>query len=101
MNIKESVLEMDRIYAEKQGTEPVDDIQDLVIIFLTEFQLFDMCKYVSEDDEWVTFIMLPPEKLLSSEIMTLKKSIIDSFGISYNGIQKEIRPKIESDGLYQ
>lgn len=103
MNIKERILEMNEFYASDQECELVEDIKDIKLTFLIQFQLFEPCRYVGEDDEWITFILLPPNEELGSQIMSLKKSEIVSFGIcnEKNLLELEIKPKMESDGLYQ
>lgn len=104
MNIKEKILEMDKQFAKEFSREPAESIEDLSLTFIIKFQLFEPCKYVSEDDEWVTFFILPPDDALESQIMTIKKESIISFGIlnenniaELNNLIKEIEP----DSLYQ
>ena len=103
MNIKERILEMDKIYAEENNTEPAENIEDLLLTLIVKFQLFEPCKYISEDEEWITFILVPPNDTLGSQIMTLKKSEIISYGIcnEKNIAEMEIKPKMESESLYQ
>lgn len=104
MNVKEKILEMDKQFASECSRDPVENIEDLSLSFIIKFQLFEPCKYVSEDDEWLTFMILPPEEILECQIMTLKKDEIISFGIlneknlaEINNMLKEIEP----ESLYQ
>lgn len=104
MNIKERILEMDRQLADIQETEPSQDIEDLLLAFLFKITAFEPCKYVSEDEEWITILLLPPDESLESQIMTLRKSEIISFGIvneknldEINNFNQQVNP----ESLYQ
>ena len=104
MNYKEKFLEMEKEFAKESSRDPIDNIQDLKITFIFKFQIFEPCKYISEDEEWITFLILPPDDSLEGQIMSLRKAEIVSFGIlnehniaELDNIVKEIEP----ESLYQ
>ena len=103
MNIKERIMEMNKIFAEDSGSEPAKSIDELLLTFVVKFPMFEPCKYVSEDEEWVTFIIQIPDESIGNQIMTLKKSEIVSFGIcnEKNLVVMDHTPKIEPESLYQ
>ena len=51
MNIKENIMEMNRAYASQMDVEPAESIDDILLTFLVNLQVFDSCRYISEDDE--------------------------------------------------
>lgn len=104
MNYKEKFLEMEREFAREYSREPIDDISEMKLTFFFKFQIFEPCKYVSEDDEWITFLILPPDDSLESQIMSLRKDEIVSFGILNENNLAEINntvTEIEPESLYQ
>ena len=103
MNIKENILEMDKIYASENDEDPCEKIEDLFLTFIAKFQIFEPSKYISEDDDWVTFILTPPDDSLESQIMKLRKEEILGYGICRinNFTSSSSKPKVESDALYQ
>lgn len=104
MNFKERLLEMEKEFAKESSRQPNENIEDLLLSFIFKFQLFEPCKYVSEDDDWITFLVLPPDDILESQIMSLKKDEIVSFGIlNENNILElsDLAPQVDSESLYQ
>ena len=104
MNFKERLLEMENEFAKESSRKPNENIEDLLLSFIFKFQLFEPCKYVSEDDDWITFLILPPDDILESQIMSLKKDEIVSFGIlNENNILElsDLAPQVDSESLYQ
>lgn len=104
MNYKEKFLEMEREFAKETSRDQIDDIKELKLTFIFKFQIFEPCKYVSEDDEWITFLILPPDDSLESQIMSLRKDEIVSFGILNENNLAEINntvTEIEPESLYQ
>ena len=97
MNLKERILEL-----HKESVEDLKEIDDLLITIIVKFHVFEPCRYLSEDDEWVNFLLLPPVDDLPPQAMSLKKSEILSFGIiNETDIEHfDFTPKIDS-GLYQ
>lgn len=73
MIIKDKILELDQLYAKENDSQPIGNIEDILISFLLKYQLLEPCKYIKEDDEWVTFIILSPDESFDSQILTLKK----------------------------
>ena len=104
MNYKEKFLEMEREFAREYSRDPIDDISEMKLTFFFKFQIFEPCKYVSEDDEWITFLILPPDDTLESQIMSLRKEEIVSFGIlNENNLAEtsNVVTEIEPESLYQ
>jgi len=103
MNIKENIMEMNRAYASQMDVEPAESIDDILLTFLVNLQVFDSCRYISEDDEWITFIMIPQDENLGEQIMSLRKSEIHCYGIcnEKNLVDYDMKPKGESESLYQ
>ena len=103
MDIKSRILEMNKVYCEKYDLKASDDIDDLLIALITKFQLFEPCSYVSEDEDWITFIIVPQDESLGNQIMTLRKDEIISYGIcnEKNISADDTAPKNESESLYQ
>ena len=104
MNYKEKFLEMEREFAKESSRDPIENIQDLKLTFIFKFQLFEPCKYISEDEEWITFLIMPPDEALESQIMSLRKDEIVSFGIlnEHNLAEMEnVVEEIEPESLYQ
>ena len=104
MNYKEKFLEMEREFAREYSRDPIEDIGEMKLTFFFKFQIFEPCKYVSEDDEWITFLILPPDDTLESQIMSLRKEEIVSFGIlNENNLAEtnNVVTEIEPESLYQ
>ena len=69
---------------------------------MTKFQLFEPCKYLSEDDEWISVSMISLEDNNISQALNIKKGEITTFGIfNREEIELNLAPQKESDGLYQ
>ena len=104
MNFREKILEMEKQFAKESSRDSRENIEDLLITFIFKFQIFEPCKYISEDEEWITFLILPPEDSLESQIMSLRKDEIVSFGIINEKNLDEmssIIEEIEPESLYQ
>lgn len=104
MNIKEKFLEMEKQFAKESSREPVENVEDLLVTFIFKFQFFEPCKYLSEDDEWVTFMLIPANEVMGSQVMTLRKSEIVSFGVlDGKSLERldELINEIEPESLYQ
>ncbi len=76
MNIKDRILELNR-----QCTNENAQITDLLLTLMTRFQLFEPCRYISEDDEWISISMISIEDDNLSQAMSIRKSEITMFGI--------------------
>ena len=81
MNVKDMILGLNREYCEKLNIEWVDDMDELLLTVLTKYQLFEPCRYLSEDEEWLNVAMISVEATEMSQAMTLKKSEITALGI--------------------
>lgn len=104
MNCKEKILDMERAFAKEYSREATESIEDLSITFIFKFQVFEPCKYLYEDEEWVTFLIVPPDESVESQIMTLRKDEIVSFGILNEQNLAEYTQVIEAvepEDLYQ
>ena len=104
MNYKERLLALEKEFATQNSRDAKENIEDLKLTFIFRFHLFEPCQYVSEDEEWLTFLILPPDESLESQIMTLKKDEVISFGIlSDNNIDEitNLVKQIEPDSLNQ
>lgn len=104
MNFKERFLEMERQFAKECNREAKENVEDLLITFIFKFQIFEPCKYVSEDDEYLTFILKPGSEIFESQIMTVRKDEIVSFGIldeNEMAAIDEFMKEIEPETLYQ
>lgn len=96
MNVRERILELNR-----QNTGEDADINELLLIVMTKFQLFEPCLYLSEDDDWLNMSMVSIEDENITQAMTVKKSEISMLGI-FNREEIELNiPKTDSEAFYQ
>ena len=98
------ILNMEKAFASEYSREPTEKIEDLSLTFIFKFQVFEPCKYVSEDEDWITFLIVPPDESVESQIMSLRKDEIVSFGIlNEKNLAEftEIANEIEPESLYQ
>ena len=78
------------------------DINEMLLTIVTRFQLFEPCRYLSEDEEWVDVDIVSLESNGSSQPLCIKKSEITSFGIfNREEIEIEVVPQKGSEDLYQ
>lgn len=97
MNVKDRIITLN-----EQHTGETADIEDLLLTIVTKFQLFEPCKYLSEDDEWISVSMISLEDNNISQALNIKKGEITTFGIfNPEEIELNLAPQKESDGLYQ
>lgn len=97
MNVKDRIITLN-----EQHTGETADIEDLLLTIVTKFQLFEPCKYLSEDDEWISVSMISLEDNNISQALNIKKGEITTFGIfNREEIEPNLAPQKESDGLYQ
>ena len=97
MNVKDRIITLN-----EQHTGETADIEDLLLTIVTKFQLFEPCKYLSEDDEWISVSMISLEDNNISQALNIKKVEITTFGIfNREEIELNLAPQKESDGLYQ
>lgn len=96
MNIKDKVLQLNQQYKSDKT-----DINELLLTIITKYQLFEPCRYLAEDDEWVNVAMISIEDENVAQAMSIRKSEIVMFGI-FNREEIEIaEPKTESEVFYQ
>ncbi len=97
MNVKQRILELNTQYTGQSA-----DIDDLLLTFLTQFQLFEPCRYLSEDDEWVNLVMISPDDSNMSQALSIRKNQIVTFGIfNQDEIELNVVPQTDSEDLYQ
>lgn len=105
MNFKDKFLEMEKQFAKETSREPKENVEDLLLTFIFKFQFFEPCKYISEDDEWITFLLKPANDIMESQIMTVRKMEVVSFGILDENNVAELNSLINNDNqpesLYQ
>ena len=104
MNFKEKILDMEKAFAKEYSRDATENVEDLSITFIFKFQVFEPCKYVSEDEDWITFLIVPPDESIESQIMSLRKDEIVSFGIiNEKNLAEfaEVVQEIEPERLYQ
>lgn len=97
MNVKERILNLNQEHTDESG-----DINDLLLTIITKFQLFEPCRYLSEDEEWINVALISLEDNSVSQALSVKKSEITTFGIfNREDIEVNISPQNESQELYQ
>ena len=102
MNIKEMILNLNNEYSEQLKKDSVEDIDELLLTIITKFQLFEPCKYLSENDEWINVAMISIEDPEISQAMTIKKCEITTLGIfNREEIELNLQPQKGSEDLYQ
>ena len=102
MNMKEMVLSLNKEYCERFAREDTGDINDLLLTIITKFQMFEPCKYLSEDDEWLNVVILSIENPEVSQAMTIRKSEITTCGIfNIEDMDVDFSPQKGSEDLYQ
>lgn len=96
MNIRQRTIDLKRQY---DGEEI--SIDDVLLTIVTKFQLFEPCKYLTEDEEWINVAMMSIEDEDVAQVMSIRKSEITMFGI-FNRDEIEIAiPKNETEVFYQ
>lgn len=97
MNIEERILQLNL----KHANENVE-INDLLLTIVTKFQLFEPCRYLSEDDEWVNVSLISLENNDMAQALSIRKSEITTFGIfNREEIELNLEPQKGSEDLYQ
>ncbi|WP_295602867.1 hypothetical protein [uncultured Methanobrevibacter sp.] len=97
MNVKDKIIELNRLHL---GEEL--DIDDALLTIITKFQLFEPCRYLSEDEEWLNVAIISIEDNNISQPLTVRKSEITTFGIfNREEIELNLNPQQGSEDLYQ
>lgn len=96
MNIKDRILQLNL-----EHTGETCDIGDVLLTLISKFQLFEPCRYLSEDDDWLNVAMVSLENEDVSQPMSILKSEITAFGV-FNRDDSDISvPQKGSEDLYQ
>ncbi len=96
MNIRDKVAEL----AMQHSGEKVN-MDETLLTIITRYQLFEPCRYLGEDDEWVNVAMVSFENDNVAQAMSIKKSEIVMFAI-YNPEEVEITlPQSDPEVFYQ
>ena len=97
MNIEERILQLNLEHANENV-----EINDLLLTIVTKFQLFEPCRYLSEDDEWVNVSLISIENNDMAQALSIRKSEITTFGIfNREEIELNLEPQKGSEDLYQ
>ncbi|WP_298522479.1 hypothetical protein [uncultured Methanobrevibacter sp.] len=77
------------------------NMDETLLTIITRYQLFEPCRYLGEDDEWVNVAMVSFENDNVAQAMSIKKSEIVMFAI-YNPEEVEITlPQSDPEVFYQ
>jgi len=102
MNIKERLIELNHEYSKKMDKKFNEDIDELLLTIISKFQLFEPCRYLSEDEEWLNVAMISLGDEDMSQPLSIKKSEITTFGVfNPDELEVEFSPQKESQDLYQ
>ena len=100
MNVKERILSLT-----KELTNETADINNLLILVVTKFQVFEPCVYLSEDDEWLEVAMISMETNNIAQALCIKKCEITTLGIFNKPPATEAEEPVPQEGseedLYQ
>lgn len=97
MNIEERILQLNLEHANENV-----EINDLLLTIVTKFQLFEPCRYLSEDDEWINVSLISLENNDMAQALSIRKSEITTFGIfNREEIELNLEPQKGSEDLYQ
>lgn len=97
MNIKDRIIELNRQHADEEIK-----IEDALLTIITKFQLFEPCRYLSEDEDWVNVAIISIENNSISQPLCIRKSEITTFGIfNREEVELNISPQQGSEDLYQ
>jgi hypothetical protein len=96
MDIKDNVIELNRQFAG-------EDIQitDVLLTIITRYQLFEPCRYLGEDDEWINIAMISIENESIAQPMSIRKSEIVMFGIFNREEVEIVVPETNPEDFYQ
>lgn len=100
MNVKAQILSMDKFLVDHKYIEEeeyVSNIEELLLTIETTTAIYNMCCYLYEDCDWVTFLVLVNGY---TQCTSIKKSEIITIGI-YNGLDQKETPKPEKLNIYQ
>ncbi len=96
MNIKERIIQLNF-----EQTGNTIEINDVLLTIISKFQLFEPCKYLSEDDDWVNVSLISLEDEKASQVMSILKKEITAFGVfKRDDDEDDVTPAVSQD-LYQ
>lgn len=102
MNVKERIISLNHQYCEKLDKHFSDDMDDLLLTIISKFQLYEPCRYLSEDEEWLNVAMISLGDEDMSQPLSIKKSEITTFGLfNPDELEIEFSPQKGSEDLYQ
>lgn len=96
MNVKDKVVEL-----QKQHSGENIQIGDVLLTIITRYQLFEPCRYLSEDDEWISIAMVSIENENVAQAMAIRKSEIVMFGIFNREEVEIVIPETNPEDFYQ
>ena len=97
MNIKEKIIELNELHNNEEL-----NIEEALLTIITKFQLFEPCRYLSEDEEWLNVAIISIEDKDISQPLCIRKSEITTFGIfNREEIELNFKPQQGSEDLYQ
>ncbi|WP_407376106.1 hypothetical protein [Methanobrevibacter sp.] len=96
MNVKNKVVNLNEL---NTGTEI--DINDVLLTIITKYQLFEPCRYLAEDEDWLDVSMISIEDESISQAMSIRKSEIVMFGIFNREEIELLKPQTEPEEFYQ
>lgn len=101
MSIKSQILSMDKFLVDKEYIEEgyIENIEELLLTVETTTSVYDMCCYLYEDCDWVTFLVLMDG---FTQCTSIKKEEIVTIGI-YNGLDSNLEKKTDiiNTNMYQ
>ena len=101
MSIKSRILSMDKFLVDEEYIEEeyIENIEELLLTVETTTSVYDMCCYLYEDCDWVTFLVLMDG---FTQCTSVKKEEIVTIGI-YNGLDSNLEKKtdIANINMYQ
>lgn len=102
MNVKAHILSMDKFLVDNEyidEKEYVINVEELLLTIETTTSVYDICCYLYEDCDWVTFLVLMNG---FNQCTSVKKSEIVTIGI-YNGLGSEPKEKkfLNNTHIYQ
>ena len=93
MSIKSRILSMDKFLVDNEYIEEeyISNIEELLLTVETTTSVYDMCCYLYEDCNWVTFLVLMDG---FTQCTSVKKEEIVTIGI-YNGLDPNPEKKTD------
>jgi len=96
MNIKQRIIELNQ-----QFTNETIEIEDVLLTIITKYQLFEPCRYLAEDEEWINVAMVSIEDENIAQMMSIRKSEITMFGIFNREEIELVLPNTDPEDFYQ